>query len=104
MAAAAHDSGAITVRELAARTLRSLGVRTWRRSTSGSPLTHREDEVARLVGAGVTNREVAARLFLSPKTVERHLVNIFRKLDVRNRTELAARLGEADAKRTWFPR
>lgn len=102
--AAANDCGAFTVRELAARTLRSLGVRTWRRSATGSPLTPREQEVARLVAAGVTNREVAARLFLSPKTVERHLVNLFRKLEVRNRTELAARLSEVDAKGTGFPR
>jgi DNA-binding CsgD family transcriptional regulator/tetratricopeptide (TPR) repeat protein len=102
--AAANDSGAVTVRELAARTLRSLGVRTWRRAATGSLLTPREEEVARLVAAGVTNREAAARLFLSPKTVERHLVNLFRKLEVRNRTELAARLAEVDAKRTGFPR
>lgn len=102
--AAASDSGAVTVRDLAARALRSLGVRTWRRGATGSPLTPREEEVARLVAAGVTNREVAARLFVSPKTVERHLVNLFRKLDVRNRTELAARLAEVDAKRTGFPR
>lgn len=101
--AAADEIGATTVRELAARTLRALGVRTWRRATGGSPLTPREEEVARLVSAGVTNREVAAKLFLSPKTVERHLVNIFRKLDVRNRTELVARLADVDAKRTGFP-
>lgn len=102
--AVANDTGATTVRELAARTLRSLGVRTWRRTATGSPLTSREEEVARLVAAGVTNREVAARLFVSPKTVERHLVNVFRKLDVRNRTELAARLADVDPKRTGFPR
>lgn len=102
--AAANDCGAVTMRELAGRTLRSLGVRTWRRAATGSPLTPREEEVARLVSEGVTNREVAARLFLSPKTVERHLVNLFRKLEVRNRTELAARLADVDAKRTGFPR
>lgn len=102
--AAANDRGAVTVRELAARTLRSLGVRTWRRAAAGSLLTPREEEVARIIAAGATNREAAARLFLSPKTVERHLVNLFRKLEVRNRTELAARLAEVDAKRTGFPR
>lgn len=102
--AAANGSGAVAVRELATRKLRSLGVRTWRRAATGSPLTPREEEVARLVAAGVTNREVAARLFLSPKTVERHLVNIFRKLEVRNRTELGARLADVDPKRTGFPR
>ncbi|HET7684928.1 MAG TPA: response regulator transcription factor, partial [Candidatus Limnocylindria bacterium] len=101
---AATASGAVTIRELAARTLRTLGVRTWRRAGGGSLLTPREEEVARLVAAGVTNREVAVTLFLSPKTVERHLVNLFRKLEVRNRTELAARLAETDGKRTGFAR
>lgn len=96
--------GAHTVRALAERSLRALGVRTWRRGAPGAPLTAREGEVARLVAAGATNREVASTLFLSPKTVERHLVNLFRKLDVRNRTELAARLAEGGTKRTGIPR
>jgi DNA-binding CsgD family transcriptional regulator len=103
-AADARERGAITVRELAEGSLRALGVRTWRRGAAGAPLTAREEEVARLVAAGATNREVASALFLSPKTVERHLVNLFRKLDVRNRTELAAHLGEADPKRAGIPR
>lgn len=96
--------GANTVRELAEQSLRTLGVRTWRRRASGGPLTAREEEVARMVAAGATNREVASALFLSPKTVERHLVNLFRKLEVRNRTELATRLGEPSAKTTGIPR
>lgn len=103
-AAEAEARGANTVRELAERSLRALGVRTWKRGVAGAPLTAREEEVARLVAAGATNREVASTLFLSPKTVERHLVNLFRKLDVRNRTELAARLAEPGAKRTGIPR
>lgn len=103
-AADARARGAVTVRELAEGSLRALGVRTWRRGAGGAPLTAREEEVARLVAAGATNREVASALFLSPKTVERHLVNLFRKLEVRNRTELAARLGESDPKRTGIPR
>jgi DNA-binding CsgD family transcriptional regulator len=41
---------------------------------------------------GATNREVSATLFLSPKTVEMHLTRVYRKLGVRSRTELAARL------------
>lgn len=98
-----RDHGAETVRDLAEQSLRALGVRTWRRGATGAPLTTREDEVARLVAAGATNREVAAALFLSPKTVERHLVNLFRKLEVRNRTELAARLAENPPKATGIP-
>ncbi|MEX0625299.1 MAG: AAA family ATPase [Chloroflexota bacterium] len=99
-AVAARDRGAATIRDLADQSLRALGVRTWRRGAAGAPLTAREGEVARLVAAGATNREVASTLFLSPKTVERHLVNLFRKLEVRNRTELAARLPEVGTKRT----
>ncbi len=52
-------------------------------------LTPHEIQVARLVAEGRTNREVAAALFLAPKTIEHHLSAIFRKLDVKRRTELA---------------
>lgn len=55
------------------------------------PLTAREHDVCELVAAGRTNREVAGTLFLSPRTVEHHLRSAYRKLDVRSRTELAAR-------------
>lgn len=98
----ARDAGALgahTVREVAERTLRTLGVRTWRRGQAGAPLTRRELELAQLAAGGATNREVASALFLSEKTVERHLVNVYRKLDVRNRAELAARLARAETYR-----
>jgi DNA-binding NarL/FixJ family response regulator len=52
-------------------------------------LTSQEARVAQLVSRGLTNREVAAALFLSPKTVERHLSGVYRKRGVRSRTELA---------------
>jgi DNA-binding NarL/FixJ family response regulator len=91
-ASVGRELGARTVEELAERALRSLGVRTWRRSTAGAPLTKREEEVARLVAEGATNREIARLLFLSPKTVERHVSNVFKKVGVRNRAELASRL------------
>jgi DNA-binding CsgD family transcriptional regulator len=90
----AEELGAGTVEELAERVLRSLGVRTWRRATAGAPLTEREKEVARLVAEGATNREIAQLLFLSPKTVERHVSNMFKKVGVRNRAELTSRLGD----------
>ncbi len=102
-AAGARTAGAETVRDLAEQSLRALGVRTWHRGAAGAPLTRRETEVAKLVASGVTNREVASALFISLKTVERHLVNLFGKLEVRNRTELAARLAGA-AERTGNPR
>ncbi len=55
-------------------------------------LTPRELEIARLVARGATNREVAAELFLSPKTVEAHLSQVYGKLGLRSRTALAALL------------
>ena len=58
-------------------------------------LTSRERDVCELVAAGRTNREVAAALFLSPRTVEHHLRSAYRKLGVRSRTELAVRFAAA---------
>lgn len=58
-------------------------------------LTSRERDVCELVAAGRTNREVAAALFLSPRTVEHHLRSAYRKLGVRSRTELAVRFAGA---------
>jgi len=53
-------------------------------------LTEREWEVARLGTSGLTDKEVAAKMYVSPRTVDNHLRSIFRKLDVRSRTSLAA--------------
>jgi DNA-binding CsgD family transcriptional regulator len=103
-ARAAHDSGALTIVELAEQGLRSLGVRTWRRAAAGALLTKREEEVAELVAGGATNREIAQALFLSPKTVERHVSNALKKLGARNRTELGSRLREHAAQYAGNPR
>jgi DNA-binding CsgD family transcriptional regulator len=59
------------------------------RHAVASALTEGELRVALAVGRGVTNREAAAQLALSPKTVDAHLQTIYRKLGVRSRTELA---------------
>ena len=74
----------------AAREIRGSGARAHRGPTARSTeLTGQETEVVRLVAEGLTNKQVAAHLFLSPKTVEFHLGHAFRKLDVRTRTQLA---------------
>jgi DNA-binding CsgD family transcriptional regulator len=62
------------------------------RAPSRDELTPTERRVAGLVAEGLTNQDVAAALFVSPRTVEFHLRNVFRKLDVRTRGELARRL------------
>ena len=58
-------------------------------------LTPMEDRVARAVAAGATNREAAGSLFVSERTIEFHLRNTYRKLDVHSRNELAAALSRA---------
>lgn len=63
-----------------------------RRSTGRDPLTPQETRVAHLVAEGLTNRDVAAALFISPKTVETHLASVYRKRGLRSRTELARAL------------
>lgn len=90
----AERIGARTIAQLADSLLRGLGQRTWRRGRAqDSPmqLSEREVEVARLVAGGASNAEVAAALFVSVKTVERHVSNVLSKVDARNRTELAQR-------------
>jgi DNA-binding NarL/FixJ family response regulator len=64
--------------------------------TSTEPLTSRETRVALLAARGLPNKEIAAALFLSPKTVERHLSSVYRKRGYRSRTELAAAFAGSD--------
>lgn len=76
--------------------LRGLGVRGRTGPKGVGVLTEREREVLRLVAAGLTNREIGGRLYLSGKTVEHHVGAILGKLGVRTRTEaamLASRAG-----------
>ena len=52
-------------------------------------LTGREAQILGLIGAGMSNRAVAEALFVSPRTVERHIANIYRKIHAHNRAEAA---------------
>lgn len=70
--------------------VRGLTGRPVGRPAYGNRLSPRELEVARLAAHGRTNAEIAGELFLSPKTVERHLTSAMQKLGVRSRTVLAA--------------
>jgi DNA-binding CsgD family transcriptional regulator len=86
--------GAAPWAERARRELAASGERARRRAPdTRDELTAQELQVALVVAEGATNREAAARLFVSPKTIETHLSRIYRKLGVRSRTELARRLG-----------
>jgi DNA-binding CsgD family transcriptional regulator/tetratricopeptide (TPR) repeat protein len=88
----AGSLGSPSARAHGEQLLRRLGVRTWRRGGRNQPLTDRELEIARLVAQGATNPQIAQVLFVSRKTVERHVSNIFTKLAVKNRAELASLL------------
>lgn len=88
--------GAVRFRQEAEQELRKLGHRIHRRSAPGKTsgagveaLSQREAEIAALVTDRRTNPEIAAELFLSVKTIETHMRNIFRKLDVSSRVEVA---------------
>ena len=71
-------------RVLAATGLRASG----RKRPSPLHLTAQEMQVALMVAEGATNKESAARMFLSPRTIESHLRRVFSKLGLRSRTEL----------------
>jgi DNA-binding CsgD family transcriptional regulator len=76
--------------------LRALGVRRGRRGSRRRPesgwesLTESEHRVVALAAEGLTNRRIAERLFISPRTVQTHLSHVFGKLEIASRTELAA--------------
>jgi ATP/maltotriose-dependent transcriptional regulator MalT len=103
-AAAEFDRlGARRSREAAERELRQLGQHIHRRSQPSrgvgdgiASLTKRELQIARLIVDRRTNREIAAELFLSARTVETHVRNIFRKLDAASRVEVARIVERAD--------
>jgi DNA-binding CsgD family transcriptional regulator len=86
--------GARPFADAVAAALAALGLRGRPDADSGlAGLTAQELQVARLVADGLSNREAAAQLYLSPKTIEYHLAHIFAKLGIRTRYQLAARVG-----------
>jgi DNA-binding CsgD family transcriptional regulator len=85
-----EDLGATHDADRAAAFLRSLGVGGRTGPKLAGELSKRELEVLRLLGEGLTNAEIAARLYISTKTVATHVGNVFAKLQLRNRAEAAA--------------
>lgn len=90
--ALAVAAGSTWLRGLAVDRQRAIGARMPRQSAAapGAGLSVREAEIVRMVRAGKSNRDIAAALFVSVKTVEAHLTRIFRKTGARSRTALAA--------------
>ena len=94
--------GAAKETDAAARELRLLGQRILRRARPRSTgpgvgaLSSREREVAGLVASGRTNKDIAASLYLSEKTIESHLAHIYDKLDVHSRAALTAMIVRED--------
>lgn len=94
----AHQCGALRLERQIGRDLRRLvrgsAARHPQTALPAAGLTAREREIAALVADGMTNRQIAARLFVSEKTVESHLSNAFGKLGVSSRAALAAQVGQ----------
>ena len=88
--------GAAAFADRAARELRATGETARKRTLQvSSELTAQEAQVARLAGEGLSNPEIGARLFISPRTVQYHLHKVFSKLDISSRGELSVALSEA---------
>ena len=82
--------GAAPWEERARAELRASGETARKRGDEArDQLTPQELHIARLVGSGLSNKEIAANLYLSPRTIDSHLRNVFAKLGISSRTQLA---------------
>lgn len=101
-----RDVASATLREALA-TFEALGTPLWAEraraelnrasgTRSGAELTATERQVAECAASGMSNRDVAAALFISPKTVEANLSRIYRKLNIRSRAELGRLMGRVE--------
>ncbi len=82
--------GATREASAASALLRSLGAKSRAGPRARQLLTQRETEVLHLLGEGLSNAEIASRLYISPKTAEHHVGRIYAKLELRGRAEAAA--------------
>jgi len=82
--------GATAEADVAAALLRSWGASGRAVPRSAGPLTRREEEILGLLAVGLSNQEIADRLFISPRTAAHHVSNLLAKLGLRNRSEAAA--------------
>ena len=104
-----HELGARPAAAVVARRLRTLGEqgvpRGPRPATAANPagLTRREDEVLRLVSAGLSNTEIATRLVVSCRTVDNHVSAILRKLGAHTRGEASAHAAQLGLARSPQP-
>jgi DNA-binding CsgD family transcriptional regulator len=91
----AHRHGAVALADDARQELIVAGGRPRRPTTTGlDALTPSERRVAQLVAQGLTNRQIAHFLFVSPRTVTTHLTHIYQKIGLSSRSELSALLTE----------
>lgn len=95
-------SGAARLADEAAQELRNLGKRVRRLPTSSAEtnsagLTERELDIAKLIAQGYSNRKIAAELFISPKTVEKHVARVFTKLGISSRAGVGSAMDRTAA-------
>jgi DNA-binding CsgD family transcriptional regulator len=86
--AAWAEGAALSIEEATSYALRGRGERT-RASSGWASLTRAERDVVKLVSEGLGNKDVAARLFVSPRTVQAHLTHVYTKLGLTSRVQLA---------------